>query len=988
MSARWEISEDRQSWQLKREVAAPTPTGAPKIDLAALASELRAGIRGEVRFDDGSKALYATDASNYRQTPLGIVIPRDGDDVVAAMSICRRHQAPVLGRGGGTSLAGQCCNAAVIFDYSKYMNKVVSIDVERKLARVMPGTILDALRAKTEDYHLTFGPDPATHTHCTLGGMIGNNSCGIHAQMSGRTSDNVHELEILTYDGVRMRVGPTSELELQRLIKQGGRVGEIYSRLKRLRDLYADQIRNRYVKIPRRVSGYNLDELLPENGFNVARALVGSESTLVTVLEATLKLVPSPRFRTLLVLGYENVFAAADHLSEVLKWGPIGLEGMDEKLVGYIVSRQLHPGVRSLLPEGKGWLIAEFGGETKQEADEKAKRAQSAIQRGRKAPAARVYSSKEEQENVWAIRESGLAATARVGNATTTWPGWEDSAVPPERVGDYLRDLRRLFDKHGYDGSLYGHFGQGCIHVRINFDLLTAEGIQKYRSFVGEAADLVVSYGGSLSGEHGDGQARAEFLEKMFGSELINAFREFKSIWDPDGKMNPGKIVDPFRVDENLRLGVDYAPKDPETHFKFPEDKGSLPFATLRCVGVGKCRRVENGTMCPSFMVTREEKHSTRGRAHLLFEMLQGDIIKDGWQSEAVKEALDLCLACKGCRTECPMNVDMATYKAEFLSHYYEKKARPRSAYAFGLIDVWARLASNAPELANLATQTPGLSRIAKEIAGVAPERKIPPFSSRTFKDAFFARRMSSKGARGKVLLWADTFNNYFHPEVSMAAVEVLETCGYEVLVAKQHLCCGRPLYDYGMLDLAKAYYRRLIEALQPYLRAGIPVVGLEPSCVSIFKDEFRGLFPNDQDGMRLCEQSFMLSDFLQSHAKEVYLPKLSKRAVVHGHCHHKTVLGMNAEREVLDRLGLDYQILDSGCCGMAGSFGFEKEADRYEVSMKVGERVLLPAVRHADKNALIVTNGFSCRTQICQGTQRQPLHLAEVIQLALKKGG
>ncbi len=697
-----------------------------------LADDLRRAIRGEVRFDAGSRALYATDSSNYRQVPIGVVLPRDPDDVVTVVEVCRRHGAPILSRGGGTSLAGQCCNVAVVMDMSKYVNALIGIDPHTRVARVQPGIVLDTLRDATARVGLTFGPDPATHNRCTLGGMLGNNSCGVHSVMSqfygpgSRVSDNTHRLEILTYDGLQMWVGPTADDEVQQIVAAGGRRGEIYAALRQLRDRYADLIRARYPKIPRRISGYNLDDLLPENGFNVARALVGSESTCVTILQADLHLIHNPKARTLVVLGYPDVFCAGDQVPEVLAFKPIGLEGMDDILINDMIKTRIHPGSVKMLPEGRGWLLVEFGGDTQAESNARAHDFMAAIAAKPSAPAMRMFDDVRQQHLAWKARESGLPATAHVPGQPPTWEGFEDSAVAPDRIGDYMRDLRKLFARHGYTGALYGHFGDGCIHTRLDFDLESSAGIEKYKAFMEDATSLVVSYGGSLSGEHGDGQSRAQFLSKMFGPELVDAFRRFKSIWDPDGKMNPGKVVDPYRTDENLRLGADYRPAQPATHFSFHKDRGSLAFATLRCVGVGECRREQGGTMCPSYKVTRDEAHSTRGRAHLLFEMLRGDALTDGWNNEHVKDALDLCLACKGCRNECPVSVDVATYKAEFLSHYYESRRRPASAYAMGFVHRWARLASFAPRLVNAIAHAPGLTTLLKRAGGIRYKTRNP----------------------------------------------------------------------------------------------------------------------------------------------------------------------------------------------------------------------------------------------------------------------
>ena len=954
------------------------------FDATALAAELRALVRGEVRFDNGSRALYATDSSNYRQIPIGVVIPQEINDVIKTVATCRRFGVPVLPRGGGTSLAGQCCNVAVVLDMSKYVNNVLEVDPLRKLARVQPGTVLDTLRDAAEQYHLTFGPDPATHRWCTLGGMVGNNSCGVHSVMAGRTSENIEELEILTYDGLRLRVGKTSEQELAQIIAAGGRRGEIYAGLKMLRDKYGDLIRARYPDIPRRVSGYNLPQLLPEHGFHVARALVGSEGTCVTILEATTRLVHSPPARSLVVLGYTDIYTAGDHLMEVLAHQPVGLEAIDDILIDNMKEKGLRPDEVALLPDGGGWLLAEFGGDTRQEANDRARELMQDLQGKNASPSMKLFDNPAMQHKIWEVRESGLGATALVPGEKATWEGWEDSAVPPEKVGSYLRDLRALYDHYGYHGSFYGHFGDGCVHTRIDFDLQTHEGIQRFRSFLDAAADLVVSYGGSFSGEHGDGQSRAALLPKMFGSELVRAFKEFKAIWDPEAKMNPGKLVDAYQPTENLRLGTNYHPSLQQTYFQFPDDQGSFANATLRCVGVGKCRRESGGTMCPSYMVTREEKHTTRGRARLLFELLEGEAIgRNGWKDEHVKEALDLCLACKGCKRDCPVNVDMATYKAEFLAHYFKNRLRPRSAYAFGLIPWWSRVASFLPQVINFFTQTPMLREVAKLVAGMAPQRQIPTFAPQTFT-SWFRQRGVRNADKPQVLLWPDTFNNYFHPTTAQASVAVLEAVGYQVVIPSQSLCCGRPLYDYGVLDLAKHQLRNILSALQPQIAAGIPLVGLEPSCTAIFRDELINLFPHDEDAKRLHQQTFTLSEFLTKNAREYQFLPLHGRALVQRHCHHQAVMGYEADEAVLAKLGLDYDILDSGCCGMAGSFGFEK--DHYEVSIKCGERALLPAVRNAALETLIIADGFSCREQIAQNTDRHALHLAQVLQRALRR--
>lgn len=742
--------------------------GASEIDRRGIAGDLRAAIEGEVRFDTGSRALYATDASNYRLPPIGVVVPRHVDELVEIHRVCREHGAPIVLRGGGTSLAGQGCNTAVLIDCSKYLHRILEVDPDRRIARVEPGCILDHLRGTaSEKYGLTFGPDPSTHAYCTLGGMLGNNSCGRHSVQSEfhgpgpRVADNLVELEVLTYRGERLRIG-----------RGGAGVPDaIADRLHALVDANADEIRARYPQIPRRVSGYNLDELLPENGFEVARSLVGTESTCVTILEATLELIPKPPCVSLLAVGYPDKFRTADHVMLAREHRPISIEGMDGTLIEDLTRLGIHRHERSLLPDGKGWLLVEFGGETKEEADEKARALMRDLERdGRPPSGIKLYDDPASEQHIWEVREAGLGATAFVPGRADRHEGWEDSAVPPERLGEYLRRLSKLADEYGYESSLYGHYGQGCVHARWNFDLVTKPGIAKFRRWLEDASDLVIELGGSLSGEHGDGQARAELLPKMFGPDLVRAFEEFKSIWDPDWKMNPGKVVRPYRVDENLRLGVDYEPWRPKVKFGYPKDHGDFAHATVRCVGVGKCRTPGGASvMCPSFMVTREEMHSTRGRSRLLFEMLEGDVITDGWQSDEVMEALDLCLACKGCTNDCPVNVDMPTYKAEFLHHRWKHRLRPRHAYAFGLVDQVARLASRAPGVVNFVTRTPPFAQACKLAAGMTQERAVPKFAPLTLQQWFAQRGGTTNPTGRKVVLFPDTFNNHLHTDVGVA---------------------------------------------------------------------------------------------------------------------------------------------------------------------------------------------------------------------------
>ena len=951
-----------------------------------LEARLKTRIRGEVRFDTGSRALYATDSSNYRQVPIGVVIPRDSTDVEATFAACRELGAPILARGGGTSLSGQCCNVAVVLDFSKYMRSNLSLDPESRLAVVEPGIVLDRVRESAEEHHLTFAPDPATHSRCTLGGMIGNNSCGTHALMGGKTVDNIRALDVLLYDGTRMTVGATSQEEFERIVSGGGRQGQIYAGLARIRNKYEHLIREKFPRIPRRVSGYNLDELLPENGFNLARALVGSEGTCATVLRATLDLKHSPPYRRLVVLGFEDAFIAADHVPFILDYHPIGLEGIDRMLTGFMLRKGLAVDDIALLPPGHSFLLVEFGASTEEEVLAQAERFVEAVSGLSARPSARLYSTAD-AARIWFVRESALGATVFVPGEPHGWEGWEDAAVPPEKLGSYLRQLFALMGEYGYRSPMYGHFGQGCVHLRINFDLESAPGIRAFREFIDRAADIVIAHGGSISGEHGDGKARSVLLPKMFGPELMEAFREFKRLWDPDNKMNPGHVIDPVAVydaTENLRLGDGYKSHRQDTFFQFPDDQGSLSEATLRCVGVGACRKAGPGTMCPSYMVTQEEKHSTRGRAHLLWEMLEGDVLAHDWQSEDVKEALDLCLSCKACKTECPVNVDVATYKAEFLAHYYQGHRRHLRDYAFGFMDKWARLASLVPGvtpgLANLPMRMPGVSGVIKAALGIAPQRMLPAFAARSFQSARRAQGTGHRDQARPVLLWPDTWNNYFHPDTLAAGQEVLAGAGFDVQVPQGHICCGRPLYDFGFLAEAREYLEDVMKRLAPAIDAGMPVVFLEPSCASVFRDELRNFFPSEPRATRLREQSYLLGDFLLRHAAEYQPASLEGRSVVlHGHCHQKSQTKMKAEVALLERAGGRVSVLDSGCCGMAGPFGFEKE--KFAISQALGERVLLPAVRGAAPDTILVADGFSCREQIAQNSSRKVLHFAQVLR-------
>jgi len=964
------------------------------IDPGRLEHDLRERVEGEVRFDAGSRAAYSTDGSNFRQVPIGVVVPCTVEAAAAAVAVCREHGAPVLSRGGGTSLAGQCTNTAVVLDWTKYCNRLLSVDKAARTCLVEPGIVLDVLNERLSGTGLSFGPKPSTHMNCTLGGMIGNNSCGATAQRTGKVVDNITGLEVLLYDGTRFWCGPAGDGEYAQIERRGDRRAEIYRRLRQLRDTYADQIRERYPDIPRRVSGYNLDSLLPEHGFDIAGLLVGSESTLVTVLRAELKLVPVQSERSLVVLGYPSIDKAGDAVPAILPHKPIALEGLDDRLIHDEQIKHMNAKALQELPRGSAYLMVQFGGESRDEVDHAAQRMLDALHGTEHDPAVRFLDEPEREDELWQAREAGLGATAHVPGQRDTFEGWEDSAVGPEALGDYLRDLNKLYDEFGYSSdlmpSLYGHFGQGCVHTRIPFDLYTTEGVATYRRFMERAADLVVSHGGSLSGEHGDGQSRGELLARMFGPDLVHAFEEVKAIFDPGNKMNPGKVVYPARLDQHLRLGGDWAPATPQDlFFRYPHDGGSFAQAANRCVGVGKCRQHTHqggAVMCPSYQVTGEEEHSTRGRARLLFEMLNGhgdSPIRGGWRSEAVRDALDLCLACKGCKKDCPADVDMATYKAEFLAHHWQGRQwrRPRSDLSLGWLPVAAALVSHLrlAGIVNALTHTPVLHQGAAMAAGVEP-REMPLFAGTTLQRWYAARGPRGDGRLGTVLLWPDTFSNHLHPHVGQAAVEVLEAAGWRVEIPDGPLCCGLTWISTGQLATGKRVLARTVTRLADHVRSGGLVVGLEPSCTAVFRADAAELFPDDQDVLRLRDHVVTLAELLTQHTPGWQPPPLPRTVLAQVHCHQHAVMGWDADGQLLEAAGAQAEHLESGCCGLAGNFGFQP--GHAGVSEACAEQVLLPRLREAPADAVVLADGFSCRTQIHEldSGGREAMHLSELL--------
>ncbi|WP_329328274.1 FAD-binding and (Fe-S)-binding domain-containing protein [Streptomyces luteogriseus] len=959
--------------------------------MANLEAELRGAVRGEVGFDVTSRALVTMDASNYRRVPRGVVAPVDADDVAAVLAVCREHGVPVVARGGGTSIAGQATGTGVVLDFTRHMNRLVALDPEARTAVVQPGLVLDRLQEAAAPHGLRFGPDPSTHSRCTLGGMIGNNSCGSHSVAWGTTADSVRELDVVTARGARLRLGRDWA---------GAPDG-----LRALAEGEPARLRTGFPELPRRISGYALDALLPERGADVARSFCGSEGTLGVLTEAVVGLVEAPRARALAVLGYADESAAAEAAAGLLPFGPLTVEGMAADLVPSPAA----------LPRGEAWLFVETGGESAAEARARAE----AIVRAADVVDALVVTDPAGQRALWRIREDASGTATRMPDGTEAWPGWEDCAVPPARLGAYLRDFRALMTAHGLRGTPYGHFGDGCIHVRIDFDLLTAPGVARFRRFSEELAELVVAHGGSLSGEHGDGQARAELLPRMYGAEMVGLFERVKGVWDPDDLLNPGMLVRPAPLDSGLRFSV--LPREPvDVAFGYPSDGGDFSAAVRRCVGVAKCRTTSvsgSGVMCPSFRATGAEEHSTRGRARLLHEMLAGEVVTDGWRSEEVRDALDLCLSCKGCRSDCPVGVDMATYKAEFLHRHYAGRRRPAAHVVMGRLPVWLRAVSRTRTawLVNTLSRIRPLAWAAKRLGGLAPEREIPRVASRTFSRWWEGRRASGPSAQGPtaqgdlVVLWPDTFTEHLSPAVGRAAVRVLEAAGLRValpptlrlekppvgdgrtvaldplslLRGRGRVCCGLTYVSTGQLDRARTVMRRTLDLMEPVLETDAPVVVLEPSCAAALRTDVPELLHDDPRAARLAAKVRTFAETLERHAPGWTPPRVDRPVAGQTHCHQHAVLGDAADRRLRDAALLTGE-LSGGCCGLAGNFGFEK--GHYEVSAACAQEQLLPSVRDAPDGTVVLADGYSCRTQLEQLAGVRGRHLAEVLAEALEE--
>jgi FAD/FMN-containing dehydrogenase/Fe-S oxidoreductase len=977
---------------------APQTTDIPDsgADSAALEA-LRQAVRGDVDHSPRRRAEYSTDASNYRVVPRAVVYPADVDDAVCALDVARGHGLAITARGAGTSIAGNAIGPGLVVDFSRHLDQVLEVDPVARTARVEPGVVMSTLQQAAAPHGLRFGPDPSTMNRATLGGMIGNNACGPHAVAYGRTADNVLVLDVVDGRGRRFTAGsgdPTFAAVpgLVQLVQENLAI-----------------IRTEFGRFGRQISGYSLEHLLPENGSDLAKALVGTEGTLVTVLGATVSLVPLLSKPTLVVLGYPDMASAADDVPAFLGLSPLAVEGLDARMVD-VVRRAAGAASVPELPAGSGWLMVEVGGATTDEADQRARDVVTASH----STSTMILPPGEQATRMWQIRADGVGLAGRTPAGRQAWPGWEDSAVPPERLGSYLRELEALMARYGVDGMPYGHFGDGCVHLRIDLPLENDGAV--LRAFMHDAARLVGAHGGSLSGEHGDGRARSELLPYMYSAEAIALMERFKALFDPDDVMNPGIVVRPRSIDDDLRRpaalpilsrtgaaggaprhatgpGARVRPsrvarRSGYVGFSFDHDDGDLTAAVHRCTGVGKCRADiagSGGFMCPSFQATRNEKDVTRGRARVLQEAVQGSLV-GGLSSPEVRESLDLCLSCKACASDCPAGVDMAQYKAEVLYRTYRRRLRPIDHYALGWLPRWARLAGLAPRVVNRLAAVRPLARAALSVGGMDVRRSIPAFAPVPFR-RWWRRRARAGGAAGgaavagrpKVVLWVDSFSDTMSPSVAQAALTVLEAAGFEVVVPERAACCGLTWISTGQLDGARRRLEQLLDVLGPFAAAGIPIVGLEPSCTAVLRSDLGDLFPDDPRAAAVRTATRTLAETLMAPADPGWrVPDLSGvTAVVQPHCHHHSVMGYSVDAALLRRAGASITLL-AGCCGLAGNFGMQR--GHYDVSVAVAENALLPALRDAAPGSVFLADGFSCRTQAEQLAGVRGTSLAELI--------
>jgi FAD/FMN-containing dehydrogenase/Fe-S oxidoreductase len=944
---------------------------------AAVAAALRRAGLTDVDADTRRRAEYASDASLYRVVPTVVAFPRDGGEVEAALTVARDLGVPVTARGAGTSIAGNAVGTGIVLEVRRHLDRILDLDPDARTARVQPGVVLDRLQEAAAPHGLRFGPDPSTHDRCTVGGMLGNDACGSRALGYGRTSDNVVALDVLTGAGERL------------VATRGG--APAGSRLRRELDAlvaaHEPTLRGEFGRFGRQVSGYALHHLLPDRGADLARALVGSEGTCALTLEATVHLRPVPARTLLVALGYPDAAAAADAVPALLPHRPVAMEGLDARIVSALRARRGADAVPPL-PRGAAWLFVELAGDDEVELLGAAR----ALTVDADAIEARTVRDPADARRLWRIREDGAGLSSRSATGAPAHAGWEDAAVPPARLGAYLRDFDALLVEHGLTTLPYGHFGDGCLHARIDFPLDQPGGSARFRAFLEDAADLVATYGGSMSGEHGDGRARSELLPRMYSPDAIAALGAFARAFDPDGLLNPGVLVAPRPLDADLRVPA-ASPLRTGLAFAYAEDGGDLGAAAHRCIGIGRCVSDDSaergGVMCPSYLATGDERDSTRGRARVLQELANGTLVEGGWSSPEVHESLDLCLACKGCASDCPAGVDVATYKAEVLHQTYRGRVRPRSHYVLGQLPRWGRLAGLAPGLTGRVLRVPAVARVARWVAGVDPRRDLPAFAPTPFSRAVRHRPASDRPTdladRPPVLLWVDSFSDRFDPAVAVATVRVLEDAGYRVEVPDRAPCCGLTWISTGQLDAARRILRATVDQLAPAARAGTPIVGIEPPCVAVLRDDAPRLLGADDDDARdVAAATRTLAELLQSRRPAWTPPRLDGiRVLAQPHCHHHAVMGWSADRALLTGAGASVATV-GGCCGLAGNFGVER--GHHDVSVAVAETALLPAVRASGDDTVLLADGFSCRTQLDQLAGRRAVHLAQLLAAHLPR--
>jgi len=959
-----------------------------------LERELGKAIRGDVRFDAGSRLLYSTDASMYQMEPVGVVIPRDGDDVRAAIEIAAKHKVAILPRGGGTSLTGQTVNHALVLDFSRYMDRVLEVNAEELWARVQPGLVQDNLNHHVRPLGLGFGPDTSTSNRATLGGMLGNNSGGSHSIAYGLTVEHVIELTTVLADGSRAAFGEVTPDEFAAKCRVPGLEGQIYREVARIRETYADEIQSRYPAHWRRVSGYNLNELVPAIGrrggtngkpFNMARLIVGSEGTFVTVLEAKMRLIRRPKRTAVEVIHYRDIQEALESSSSILETGPYAVE-LTDKMILDLARNNIEQSQRMGFVQGDpaAIMIVEYAGETDAEVRAKVETLDARRQRERFGYAAHVAHDVAEQASIWKLRKAGLGLLLGMKGDKKPIAFVEDTAVAPQHLAEFVSRFREIFAKHDTVGAYYGHCSVGCLHIRPVIDLKTPRGLEQVRAIADEITDLVVRFNGTISSEHGDGRARSPYLERMYGPRIMQAFRELKRAFDPDNRMNPGNIVAPASVTDHLRYGTQYTTWEPKTLLDFSE-QGGFAASIEMCNGVGACRKTLEGTMCPSYMATKDEEHSTRGRANALRAVLSGRLPAKEFTGQRLYEVMDLCLECKGCKAECPSNVDMAKLKYEFLLHYYRANGLPLRNRLFGRISRMNAVGSRVPALVNWLSNLAPSRWALERIAGIDRRRPLPSLAAQTFTDWFGHRTPPTAAPRGEVVLFNDTFTTYNVPEIARAAVGVLEAAGYRVVLVDKK-CCGRPLISKGMLAEARDHAAWNVERLAPYARRGVPIVGLEPSCLLTLRDETVDLVRTD-DARAVAKESFLFEEFLvreRGRGLALSFGAKGRKALLHGHCHQKALVGTAPTVAALRWAGFEVEEIDSGCCGMAGSFGFERE--HYDISIALGNRRLAPAVKAAAAETEIVAPGISCRQQIQHLAGRRAKHPAEVLHESLSR--